>query len=265
MDKTDVLYRAWGPPKAKAVLLLIHGIGAHSDRWHYLAQSLIKPGYAVYAIELKGFGETKEPRGHIESFDIYFQDIKLLYAKIKQDHPGTKIFIGGGSLGGLLSFTLAALNPGYFAGLVLLSPAFKGALKFKLTDLFDFFEGLLFEPNKKLKVPYFSSMATRDPKTLKKMNTDRREVRVTTSKFLLNVLLEQIRANFVIPKIELPVLFLVSGHDLFVSADESRKIFRRLPVKDKTLIEYPEMFHALSFDLGREKVFADLAGWLAKR
>lgn len=258
------MYRVWDPPKSKAVLLLIHGIGAHSDRWQYLAKYLTKLGYTIYAIELKGFGETKESRGHIESFDIYFQDIKLLYAKIKQDRPGTKIFIGGESLGGLLSFTLAALNPGYFAGMILLSPAFKGALKFKLTDLFDFFQGLLFEPNKKLKVPYFSSMATRDPETLKKMNTDQREVRVTSSKFLLNTLLEQIRANFVLPKLELPVLFLVSGHDMFVSADESKKIFQRLPVKDKTLIEYPEMFHALSFDLGREKVFADLAGWLAK-
>ncbi|OGC29922.1 hypothetical protein A2346_04220 [candidate division WOR-1 bacterium RIFOXYB12_FULL_52_16] len=243
---------------------MIHGLGAQSDRWHYLAEYLAKQGYATYAIELKGFGETKTPRGHVESFDVYVQEIKQLYDKIKRDHPNAKIFIGGESLGGLLSFTLAALNPGYFAGMVLLSPAFKSALKIKLNDIVDFIQSLLFEPDKPLKVPYFTAMATRDLALLKRINRDQREVRVTTSKFLINVLLEQIKANFVITRIELPTLFLVSGHDLFVSSTESGRVFKLLPVKDKTLIEYPEMYHALSVDLGREKVFKDLISWLNK-
>lgn len=229
-----------------------------------MAEYLAKFNFATYAIDLKGFGETKTPRGHIESFDIYFQDIKKLYAKIRHDHPQAKLFIGGESLGGLLSFTLAALNPGYFSGMVLLSPAFKSALKFIPNDVVNFIDSLLINPDKPMKVPYFTAMATRDLTLLRKINKDKREVRVTTSKFLLNTLLEQIKANFIIPRIELPTLFLVSGHDLFVSSTESGNVFRRLPVKDKTLIEYPEMYHALSVDLGREKVFGDLAAWLKK-
>ena len=35
--------------------------------------------------------------------------------------------------------------------------------------------------------------------------------------------------------------------------------------EDKQLIEYPEMFHALSIDLDREKVFADILNWVERR
>jgi alpha-beta hydrolase superfamily lysophospholipase len=66
-------------------------------------------------------------------------------------------------------------------------------------------------------------------------------------------------------QLKTPVLFLLAGKDLLVDPRESESVFKKLKIKDKTLIKYPEMLHALSIDLGREKVFEDIFSWLTKR
>ena len=62
-----------------------------------------------------------------------------------------------------------------------------------------------------------------------------------------------------------PALFLIPGIDHLVDESGARKIFAKLAAADKTLIEYPEMYHALSIDLDRENVFRDILDWAAKR
>ena len=66
-------------------------------------------------------------------------------------------------------------------------------------------------------------------------------------------------------KIEVPLLFLVAGDDKLVYSDASRKVFQKIKAPDKTLIEYPEMYHSLSIELGKEKVFQDIWSWIDKR
>jgi alpha-beta hydrolase superfamily lysophospholipase len=48
-----------------------------------------------------------------------------------------------------------------------------------------------------------------------------------------------------------------------VDQKKSKKIFNRLQLKDKKMIEYPGMYHALSIEKGKEKVFADILAWVA--
>jgi alpha-beta hydrolase superfamily lysophospholipase len=58
---------------------------------------------------------------------------------------------------------------------------------------------------------------------------------------------------------------LLSGADTFVCSRASRKIFEGIKFKDKQIIEYPDMRHALTMELGREEVFGDMLKWLEKR
>ncbi|MCK7489600.1 MAG: lysophospholipase [Anaerotruncus sp.] len=62
-----------------------------------------------------------------------------------------------------------------------------------------------------------------------------------------------------------PVLFLVPGDDRLVDERAGRRLFAKIALADKTLIEYPDMLHALSIDVGRDKVFADIAAWAGPR
>jgi len=262
----DILYRRWGPAAPKAVLLLVYGLGAHTGRWENLANFFSQKGFASYAIELKGYGETKDlPRGHVDSLNIYYRDIHHLADFIRKENPGKKIFVMGESLGGLIAFIMAHHYPDDFAGIIGISPYFKSSLKIPWLDYPRVFLSLLYNRRKQFHIPFNASMLTSDPAPQKAIDSDPRELRVATSGLLFMTLLEQLRTRRLAKSIEIPTLFLLSGKDLLVNPKESKAVFARLKSRDKKLIEYPEMLHALSIEAGREKVFADIAAWLAQR
>ncbi len=259
------MYERREAPSPQAVLLLVHGLGAHCGRWEFLSQFLLQSGISSYAIELKGFGETKGPRGHIDSFGTYFGDICTVRAIISKEHPGANIFLLGESLGGLLAFLLAIREPGLFNGLICISPAFKGRAKLPPGDYIRIFTSLFYRPQRQFTMPFNAQMCTRDTRYQAVMDNDEREHHLASSQLLVNVLIAQARASLLKGRLTLPTLFLVAGEDLLVDPKTSMGIFKGLRVKDKTLIRYPDMYHALSIDLGREKVFEDILRWVQER
>jgi alpha-beta hydrolase superfamily lysophospholipase len=263
---SDVLYRHWPAPQSKAGLLLVHGLGAHSARWNFFADFFAAKGFASYAIELKGFGQTPDrPRGHIDSFNTYYQDIRKLCAVIRQEAPGKKIFLVGESLGGLISFMTAALEPKIFAGLVLMSPAFGNGMKFSLLDYLQLPLFLLLDKKHLVKMPFTAAMCTRDLAYQKVMDGNPDEYRFASVQLLANTLFAQIKSASLAKQFRLSTLFQLAGKDQLVSPPAARKTFKLLAAGDKTLLEYPAMLHALYIDLDREKVFADSLAWLDKR
>ncbi len=263
--KSNVMYRKWEALSPKAGMLLIHGLGGHSGRWEFLAHSLVKKHIACYAVELKGFGGTQGLKGDIGSFRAYFDDINALYAIVRKDHPGIKIFLAGESFGGLLAFLTAVSGSSVFDGLICISPAFRSRLKFSLIERARIFLACLHNPRRQFTVPFNPRMCTQDIVYQKVMEEDAPEHRFATARFLINTLAAQMRAYVLKDRLNMPTLFLIAGNDAMVDSRASLDIYGKLQVKDKTLIRYPGMFHALSIDLGRETVFADIAAWLEKQ
>jgi len=268
LQGTDFLFRRWDPGSgsAKGVLLLVHGLGAHTARWDFLAGFLAEQGYASYALELRGFGRTPErPRGHIKTFRVWDRDILALRDVIGRDFPGKKIFLLGESMGGLIAYDLAGRNPEMFAGVVLIAPAFKNGMKFRLSDYIKLVLFLPFNPKLMIDLPFTSEMATRDPDYAAIMNANPDELRVASLGLLAGFLPIQSRAGRLARKYMVPSLFLIPGVDHLVDERAGRKLFGKLAGPDKTIIEYPDMFHALSIDLDREKVFRDIFDWIGRR
>ena len=264
-QKTGILYQQWDAPSPRAVFLLVHGLGGHSDRWEFLAQFLLQNGISSYAIDLKGFGETPDLKGHIESLRIYFDDIRNLCEMIHHEHPQAKVYILGESLGGLIAFLLVTLEPELVNGLICISPVFKSSLEFSFFTIVKILFSFLFYPQKQFHVPFTAQMCTRDTEYQKVMDREVKEHRLATAKLLVNTLFAQLRAGFIKDTLEIPTLFLVAGKDFLVDAQTSISVFKSLKTQDKTIIEYPKMLHALSIDLGREKVFADIVRWVQAR
>jgi alpha-beta hydrolase superfamily lysophospholipase len=270
LQGTNIPYRRWDasplPAAPKAVFLLVHGLGAHSARWNYLAGHFAEHGFASYAVELRGFGQTPDrPRGHIDSFRVWDRDILALRDIIGRDFPGRKVFLLGESMGGLLAFNLACRNADTFAGQVLIAPAFKNGMKFPFSVYLKLAAFLFVKPTMMVNLPFTSEMVTRDPNCIAVMNASPDEIRVASLKCLFNFLPEQAGSGKLAKKLAVPTLFLIPGVDHLVDEKAGRKMFRKLPLADKTLLEYSDMLHALSIDLGREKVFKDILGWAAPR
>jgi alpha-beta hydrolase superfamily lysophospholipase len=258
-------YKKWEAKMSRAAVILIHGLGAHTERWEFLADYLVQKGFSCYAPILQGSGECSVGvKGHLDSFKINYEDILELTKQIKHEHPGQKVFLLGESLGGLLAFMLAINFKDNYAGVVLISPAFKNGMLFPLLDQLCFYPMAFFTPQGMIKLPFTAAMCTRDPQYQAKMEQDPRELRSGSAGLLFNILKEGIKAQKIAGRLELPVLFLLAGKDYLVDVAASRRVYANLMLEDKTLIEYSDMLHALSIDLGREKVFADIEKWLLR-
>lgn len=267
---TDVLYRKWEVrpqgARPKGVFLLVHGLGAQSARWNFLAEFLAEAGWTSYGVELRGYGLTPErPRGHVDSFRVWERDVLTLRDKIAAENAGRKIFILGESIGGLIAFNAVCRYPAAFDGLVLISPDFKNGLKFPLSAYLILAALILFRPKKTIPIPFTSAMCTRDSAYQAVMDADPGELRIGSLACLMSIMREQGRAKKLAAKLRAPVLFLISGVDYLVDERTSRTLFAKLSFLDKTVVEYPEMHHALSIDLGREKVFQDILDWAGPR
>ena len=152
-----------------------------------------------------------------------------------------------------------------FNGLILLSPAFKTKYKLPIWDYIKVFGSMFYNPMKQFYLHFVPKMYTRDVECQKRIAIDEQEGNVATAQLLTRIVLAQLSAAFTRKKLDLSVLFLLSGVDMIVNSKASRKLFRTLRDKDKSVIEYSTMYHALSIDIGREKVFGDILQWVENR
>lgn len=130
---------------------------------------------------------------------------------------------------------------------------------------FKIFFSLFYEPKKQFYIPFDSKMCTQDAAYQKIMDSDSREHRLTTARLLVNIALSQIRAQYLKNRIRAPILFLLSGKDELADTKTGRSFFQSLKAKDKEIILYPEMLHALSIELGKKRVFEDILRWVEER
>ncbi|WP_071396234.1 intracellular short-chain-length polyhydroxyalkanoate depolymerase [Bacillus tuaregi] len=98
-------------------VLLIHGNMISSKHWDLVLESM-DPTYKIYAIDMRGFGESSY-HNPIESIKDFSDDIKHFV-----DAVGLRDFsIIGWSTGGAVGMQFVADNPGYCSKLVLLASA----------------------------------------------------------------------------------------------------------------------------------------------
>ncbi len=230
-----------------------------------MADFFLHNNISSYALELKGFGETKDLAGHIDSFNTYISDVRYLYKIIHSENRESQIFLLGESMGALISFLTAIAEPDFFSGLICISPAFKSKLKFSLLDYINIHLSLIYNPKKQFFIPFDSQMFTRDTAYQQIIDSDLREHRLATSKLLFNILIAQKQCAIFKDNLKIPVLFLLAGKDLLADSKTSKKIFNNLPIPDKSIIIYPNMFHALEIDLEREEVFDNIFAWIKQR
>ena len=105
-DKNNacIYHQAWLPDgAAKAVLLVVHGLGEHSGRYMNVVNHFVPLGYAVYALDHIGHGKSEGIREYVERFEDYTDTLTLFYNQVQGWQPGKPIFLLGHSMGGLIS------------------------------------------------------------------------------------------------------------------------------------------------------------------
>ena len=260
----NLMYRVWRAVKSDAVVIFIHGLGAHGERWSDFGDFLASRGISSFALELKGFGDTEGSRGDIESFSIYQHDIEKLCHIIENQYKDVPVFICGESLGGVISLA-ASLKKNNFAGTIAVAPAFRGKIKFSFWQYIGVGISLLLCPRQLFKVPFNSKMCTQDTDYLEQMEADKREHRTASARFLFNFLMLQKKTAEGLSHLNIPALFLLPEVDTVIDSDFTKKIYQTIKQDDKKLIEYKDMYHALTIDINRKVVFEDVYNWMKEK
>ena len=105
----------------KTPLILLHGFGASSNHWRKNIKSFAKSGYAVYSIDLLGFGKSDQPGiKQISKLDngIWCDQVADFIKDIIRPTNARKIVIVGNSLGGLIALTCAVSIPEEISGII---------------------------------------------------------------------------------------------------------------------------------------------------
>jgi alpha-beta hydrolase superfamily lysophospholipase len=122
-DGTQVFVNRWLPESApKAVVQLAHGMAEHSSRYARFAERLTAGGYAVYASDHRGHGQTKGTRGYFgeqEGWQAVIDDLHAVTERAREEQPGLPVFLVGHSMGSFLARGYAAQFGTELAGLVL--------------------------------------------------------------------------------------------------------------------------------------------------
>src|SRR5262245_30484769 len=100
----EIFSRSWLPArKPRAIVGIVHGVKSHSGYYFWAAEQLVARGFAVYALDLHGRGQSDGERFYLEQMADYVDDAHTLVTLAKSRHPGVPFFLLGHSAGGVVS------------------------------------------------------------------------------------------------------------------------------------------------------------------
>jgi len=249
----------------KAIILLVHGYAEHAGRYQYFAEHCVGKGYAVFAIDHWGHGQSDGTPGYVPDFSVFHDGVDQLLACAKQDFPELPVMLVGHSMGGLISATYLLSEQSEFTACVLSGPAIKAAeepsafLKAISGFLSRFFPKLgviELDPNGVSRDPQVVTDYLADPLVYNGKMGAR-----LAAEMLSNMTKIQKNAG----KISLPMLLLHGEKDSLAAAEGSRFLESQISSSDKTLTIYTELFHEIFNEPEKDKVLKDMTDWLDKQ
>lgn len=267
-DGTPIFYQRRLPLSSppRAVILLVHGLGEHSNRYTYLFQRLVADGYAFYAPDHRGFGRSSGPRGHVRRFDSYVRDLKQLKAVMDEEFPVTPKVIYGHSMGGLITLTYAMAHPADFTTLIAASPGLANPPRAGRWLMAGLRVLSLIHPTFSIDSRADPAGLSRDPAEIRRAMADPLCHGRITARWATEFLKAQRRTRRQPERLTTPsVLFIQGTGDTKVIPKVSRDFFNGLEIRDKTYRAYPGFYHELHNDLFRRQVMDDVAAWLNHR
>lgn len=127
-DGAEIFVNKWTPDDeaaVKAVVQISHGMAEHSGRYARFARALVYEGYAVYANDHRGHGQTAgslENVGYFadeNGYKLVVEDMRSLTRIIKKAYPDAPVFLFGHSMGSILSRSYILSHAAEIKGVIL--------------------------------------------------------------------------------------------------------------------------------------------------
>lgn len=265
-DGVSLFSRQWLPENAPvATIAIVHGLGEHCGRYEHVAAFFVDNGYAVFAADLRGHGQSDGQRGHIGSFDDYLTDVSTLLNHARQQNPTLPLFLMGHSMGGLIVLTYALKHPAGLAAVIASGPGLRSRVAVPGWKLMmgNVMSGL------------YPTLSMSNGLSADGLSTDRSVVEAYLADPLVH---DRVTARWAkeffaageqtmeqAHTLAVPTLILQGGNDPIVDPAGSREFFNRIKIEDKHHIEYPTLLHEIFNEPQQQSVFNDMQAWLLPR
>jgi len=257
----SIFFRSLRPKQEpRAVVVIVPGFNAHSGYYAWVAEQLVATDLAVYAVDLRGRGNSDGERFYVNDFEDYVSDVASVVALAKSREPGLPLFLLGHSAGGVVSCLYTLEHQPEIAGLICESFAFQlPAPDFVLAV----FKGISHLAPHAHILHLKNETFSRDPEVVQALNDDPLVGQETQPSQTMAAMVradERVKQGF--PLITLPVLILHGTLDQNAKPAGSQLFYDMAGSADKTLKLYEGSFHDLLNDLDKEVVMADIKNWL---
>jgi alpha-beta hydrolase superfamily lysophospholipase len=288
-DGTQLALHRWpvAPGRARAVVMIVHGASEHAARYDRFARFLNEHGYAVYAMDLRGHGETRLRSGALldagpDAWNHFVEDQKALRDLIGREYPGAKVVLFGHSMGsGIAQDYMTRYGKtvdGYVLSGTFYGPALPDAVLRAADDAArsaplspsPMFAGLFLGFNKPFSDQPGFEWLSRDPAEVARYVQDplcgKPFGNELTRDFFRG--LSRMRAPELEARIPTDVPIHIIGGDQDPVGDNTRSVmalidrYRALGLTKLTYKFYPGARHELLNETNRDEVQADLLSWL---
>ena len=261
-------WQAWLPrDRARAVVIIVHGIHEHSGRYAPVGTWLATAGFAAYAADHRGHGKSDGRRGNIERMALIVDDLDRFVRFAVERHPGTPVFMVGQSLGGLIALQWAteprATGPGVLLdGLVVSGAAVEvmvgSALQRRLAGVLS-----ALVPDLPVAELAADQKISRDPEVVRAYRDDplvhRGKIKARTG---AEILATMVALPARLPRLSVPLLLLHGTEDRICAVTGSAMVHDTVSSPDKTLRRYQGLYHEVFNEPEREAILTDLVTWL---
>ncbi len=268
-DGTCLFYRHWpshGP--SNHVVIVLHGIGFESGPYKVVADGLNPRGIDVYGLDARGHGLSCGTRGYTGSATQVADDIAAMVRFSRQQHPGSKIFLLGDSMGCNYALDFAKDHDAQLAGLILLAPAFyvDTAQLINLHSLFLMPYFLIAHRKPVIDLTgHRLEGSSRDPQFIAQRRADPLAYKKVSFGYLLDI--QRLIHNWkrkIAPRVQAPILMIQGDKDRVVSKKDCRKFAKISASRDLQFKTYPQVSHTTLWDPETPEILAQVSEWVVR-
>jgi len=241
----------------KGNIVLIHGLGEHSGRYHAVIQSLVESGYRVITFDLPGHGKSPGRRGHFSFKQIFHLLDEMIV-------PGERSFLMGHSLGGLIAARYAQCKSSTLRGLVLSSPAVCIGNANMVLEMVAHLLGIAL-PFVAFKNGINPDDLSRNKSAVENYINDPLVHDKISAKLASDMFWHSRKALKEASKINCPTLLLVGSEDRITPTEGSHRFFKHVSSSDKEFKVYQGAYHEIFEDPQHSStLLSDMITWLEK-
>ena len=240
--------------EARGILTLVHGLGDYSGCFTRMIDFFVHHGFSVAAIDMQGNGAAGGLRGHIDRFELFYEDIDLLLQQARAQFGGLPIVLYGHSLGGNLVLNYALRRKPLLAGVVSSAPLLRLRKHPLLTRVTA--EALnLVAPRLSLDAGIDTNDLTHDPQVVDEYIHDPLVHGQATMRLLSQALRASSWAQKHASEFPLPLLLIHGSADSITDPAASAAFAKAVPPQLVEFRLFDGFYHTMHNEVGRNEVY----------